>query len=363
MHTISYTSLIFAVSILMAFIFASKPVKGLAHQTPGMNDTIEGMRGIACIFVVINHSAWVLMHNGMQSKGIDYGIFSYFGNFGSFGVEIFFCITGFLFSSKIKKGKFDLSFFEKRIRRLAPAYIVVSTVILILFIMKHGNLIKNTSDISSLILQVYGFGFFGSGIILSGESITSLNAVIWTLPYEWKFYAILPFVSVIFGSKKLLIPSVIFSALFAYTQYIDNNTLWLYFIVGFIGSYIKPTTNNRISLAVSIFALFLLFYSIASSEYQYGFFRTIYVGGFFLLCIYSAPFYLRLSQIKIIGTISYGVYIVHQPVMFVVTNFFNKAFGINDFSLYALLAVDVVSSVVTVMLSGLMYKYLEKRFM
>ncbi|EEW5980224.1 acyltransferase, partial [Escherichia coli] len=117
MFTPSIISIAFSLSIIIFFISLTYPIRKLVYQSEKLNHSIEGLRGIACILVFVNHSAWMLTNNHIDSVKIDYTNFNYFGNFGSFGVELFFCITGYLFSSKIKSGEFDIEFFGKRIKR------------------------------------------------------------------------------------------------------------------------------------------------------------------------------------------------------------------------------------------------------
>lgn len=362
MYSIHYMSVVFALIIIFSFIITSKLTKGYVYQSKNLNLTIEGLRGLACIFVFVNHSAWVMTNNNISSESINYSIFNYFGNFGSFGVELFFCITGFLFSSKIKNGKFDLIFFEKRIKRLAPAYILVSTLVLILFTIKYNYLINSFSDFSLLIQQIYGFGFFGSGISIGNEVITSLNVVTWTLPYEWKFYATIPFIAVIFRNKKLLIPLILFALLYSFSQYLENHTLWVYFVIGFLGSYLKQVTEKPLRSLLVLLSVLLLIFSIISDEYQYGFLRIFYVGAFFLVCLLSNPFYLKMNTLTALGTISYGIYILHQPIMFSISNILVFLSSRDDFSFKYLLIISLSSLVITTILSIFMYKYVERRF-
>ncbi|MCI1184648.1 acyltransferase [Escherichia coli] len=362
MFTPSIISIAFSLSIIIFFIALTYPVRKLVYQNEKLNHSIEGLRGIACILVFVNHSAWMLTNNHVDSAKIDYTNFNYFGNFGSFGVELFFCITGYLFSSKIKSGEFDIEFFGKRIKRLAPAYLFVSLITFILFIVKYNNLIVTFDDISRVIQQIFGFGFFGSGIRVQGSTITSLNVVVWTLPFEWKFYAAIPFIAYCFRRRTILIPLFIFSFFVIYSQYVEDNTLWVYFITGFICSYIKPCKNKILCFACSISALVLIIYIILSNYYQYSAMRVIPISAFFILCVFSNPKWIKIKPLSIAGTLSYSIYLTHQAAMFCIVNIASILFNDFDFTTVHLLILAIISAILTIIASLFLYSKIERRF-
>lgn len=355
-------SIIFSSAIISIFVLSSFTLKKYVHQSERLNHTIEGLRGLACILVFVNHSAWMFTNNGIDSGLIDYDNFKYFGNFGAFGVELFFCITGYLFASKIKMGDFNLDFYGKRIRRLAPAYLLVAFVTFILFFIKYNYLINTLDDLSKVVQQIFGFGFFGSGVRVGGQVVTSLNVVVWTLPFEWKFYAMIPFIAYCFKNKALMIPLFIFSLSVVYSQYIEDNVLWLYFITGFVCSYIKKTTSKSLNCFLSILSLLLLIYIVLSTYYQYSAMRVIPISAFFIVCMISNPSWIRAVPISIAGTLSYSIYLTHQAVMFSVVNIFSAISDKEMMTTYALLTTALVSVVITMIVSMLLYKKVEKKF-
>lgn len=85
---------------------------------------------------------------------------------------------------------------------MVPAYIFTSTVVLLIFVFLNFNNIRWYYDYASLIKQIYGFGFFGSKIEVNGITDTSMNVVVWTLPYEWIFYAFVPFLAAAFKMRS-----------------------------------------------------------------------------------------------------------------------------------------------------------------
>ncbi|WP_141653757.1 acyltransferase family protein, partial [Erwinia billingiae] len=89
-------------------------------------DYIDGLRGLAALLVVCSHS-WRFRDIGFINDQITKADYFYMGNMGAVGVQLFFCITGFLFFKKIIKEGTSInwvSFYKARIKRLTPLYFV-----------------------------------------------------------------------------------------------------------------------------------------------------------------------------------------------------------------------------------------------
>ncbi|MBJ2204465.1 acyltransferase family protein [Pseudomonas carnis] len=93
LEVITLTLSIILLFVAFSSIFSSKIESAeVKHEYKFIN----GLRGLAAIFVFVNHAPFVLINLGVKNT-----VFSAWGqiypNLGSFGVQIFFCITGFLF--------------------------------------------------------------------------------------------------------------------------------------------------------------------------------------------------------------------------------------------------------------------------
>ena len=69
-------------------------------------DSIQALRGLAALFVVFQHIRFL--------------------NFGAFGVDIFFCISGFMIMFTTEKS--TKYFFRKRLIRILPLYYLMTLV-------------------------------------------------------------------------------------------------------------------------------------------------------------------------------------------------------------------------------------------
>jgi peptidoglycan/LPS O-acetylase OafA/YrhL len=143
---------------------------------------IDGLRSIAVLLVLVFHFNLV-------------GI----GKAGFIGVDVFFVISGFLISSliwsQLEKGRFALStFYLRRFRRLAPAFICVQLLLLacayFLFLPNDvADLIKQTVFAQTYLINFYlwkSVNYFG----LQAENISLLHC--WSLAVEEQFYLTYP---------------------------------------------------------------------------------------------------------------------------------------------------------------------------
>ena len=89
--------------------------------------SIQYMRAIAALLVVINHAAW----KGAQFSTDPLGWF----NIGGAGVDLFFIISGYIMCHTVylKKKNFS-SFLNARLKRIMPLYWVLTTMALTIFI-------------------------------------------------------------------------------------------------------------------------------------------------------------------------------------------------------------------------------------
>ena len=75
-------------------------------------------------------------------------------NFGSFGVDIFFVLSGFVISLVTFNNQNNITFIINRISRIVPIYWILSTALLIAAIvapqLMHQNTIENSNFINFL---------------------------------------------------------------------------------------------------------------------------------------------------------------------------------------------------------------------
>lgn len=359
-HNVTYASLFILFSLFVCFL-----INKIVDISPigSHNDlSLEGLRGIACLLVFVNHSYTVIAAIGLKSPYMNIQPAYAFEKMGAFGVSIFFCLTGFLFSSAIKKGIFDITFFQKRIYRLLPAYLVVSTIVFAIFMFQRYGQIKTIDEVMTVIRSVYGFGFWGGGIRVGSIWDWSLNVVTWTLPYEWKYYAAVPFLACAFAIKPLRISLIPLSLIIIYLGYQSEQIMWTYFLTGFIASYIKQSFTNYLKYALWVSMPLLFVYAIFGDFKVYAFEMFCATSLFFMAFISTRPSIFSNKSIANIGIISYSLYLVHQLSLNITFNSYSKFINLEQISTRYFILMQFGAISIAIILSAILYNKVEKRF-
>lgn len=361
----SVNNLLFSGALFISSIIACIAVNRIVKVSPigKHNDlSLEALRGFACILVFINHSYSVISAIGIKNKVIDIAPNIVYDKMGSIGVALFFCLTGFLFSSKIKNENIDIIFFKKRIYRLFPAYLATSIIVFMIFIYQRWEYVNDVNSIITIIQRVFGFGFWGGGIKVNDIWDHSLNIVIWTLPYEWKFYAVIPFIACIYSIKPFRYIVIPFIFIVMYIDFNSSTVLWVYFITGFIASYIKNTPKKFETLILYIAMPLSLAYYIYGDFKAYGWGMYILLSVFFFMFIRGRTDKLAIIGLSNIGIISYSLYLIHQPVLNLTFNFYSNIFDISLIENRAFTILCIISLLLSILVSSFLYNKVEKKF-
>jgi peptidoglycan/LPS O-acetylase OafA/YrhL len=142
---------------------------------------IDGLRAVAVVPVVIFHIAQSFMTGGYV------------------GVDIFFVISGYLISGNIfqdiKDNRFSVArFYERRIRRIGPAYAAVLCFCAAVVFLKFypAEAIKFSASLLAAVLSVTNFYYWVTSgyFALASEEMPLLHT--WSLSVEEQFYLIFP---------------------------------------------------------------------------------------------------------------------------------------------------------------------------
>ena len=286
--------------------------------------SIQILRGLAALSVVYFHITIV-----------DRSII-FLPIFGSYGVDIFFVISGFVMSLIVFNGEKPKDFALNRIARIVPLYWILTTALLLLTAIKPNLLNSTTFNLINYAKSLLFIPYFKEN-----GALNPLLAVGWTLNYEMLFYLCI-FISLIISKKFYAILTIsILSLLFLFSPYIDNKTLSAFFseklifefIFGMISfqlySIIKSKTVS-LYIPITIFLLSLIFMSIAES---YGLENRLWAFGIPSVCVLISFLMLeKIINVKnkfiifflVIGDASYAIYLSHLYVV----EFFHKIISI-----------------------------------
>ncbi|WFL66362.1 acyltransferase [Pantoea sp. X85] len=321
----------------------------------GKNTDIEALRSIAIIFVMIAHSR-KLLPDYVPGVGFMGMLQDYFGWWT--GVDLFFCISGFIITSNLLKYKiekkdaagfvsFALPFWVKRMFRLWPAawFWLTFVTVASIFLNKSGIF---ADPIRNLMYQVYamlnvanayGNVCFNTFQVTGGDRICGSNLVYWSLALEEQFYLIFPFIFFFLGKKKTLITVLLIAAIqiplnrggswlgFIRTDAISLGVALAIFSSSVLYEKFNPAFLRNRAFAFATFWLFTAFLALLGSS------KTVPVGfSTGLIAIVSAIMVwmasfnhdyftgsrLTKSISMWIGARAYSLYLAHIPSYFLI---------------------------------------------
>jgi peptidoglycan/LPS O-acetylase OafA/YrhL len=307
---------------------------------------------------------------------------SFFGRYLSpqFAVKSFFVISGLLIYRSYSKSSSISSYMEKRVRRIYPAYF---TVVVLAAIALWPLCVLPVS-------QYFGAGFWkylGANLIFlnflaptlpglfTSNSLPVVNGALWTLKIEVVFYLSVPVIHYYcnrIGTKKIMGAILCFSCIWKYGfAFLDSR----YYTHGIYS--LDPSRSIYSQLEVQFPAqlvyftagiLLFLYFDTLKLYFRSIFFITVILffldhwltgGALDVLWIsgivFVFGFWRYFGNFSKYGDFSYGVYIVHWPILQTMV-----ALG------YAKLnpVIFFVTSISLIALAGLlMWHFVESRFL
>lgn len=322
---------------------------------------IQGMRGLAVILVLFYH------------LGID----AISG--GYIGVDIFFVISGYLITSKliedINQGKFSfINFTIKRARRLLPAlfFTIAATFLASVFVFFPNEFRGISKSAINATFAYANFGYWSETGYFDAESTRKPLLHIWSLAVEIQFYLAWPII-IKFLHQREKLRSGLFavsicsfvaslwimkkdpSAAFFCTQY----RIWEFAAGGLV--YLYQDNSSRINskyhdfIFVTCITTILLTSTLFSETTRFPGENALLPVLASLGLIYSGSNtvmakLLTNSVIKYVGNISYSLYLVHWPVIVLVSYYLvRKLTNFEQFMLVGLIFL----------IGNLVYKFIE----
>lgn len=334
-------------------------------------ETLDGLRGFLALSVCFHHFAityyWKVNGEWLVPPEV------YYQNYGRVGVAIFFMITGFLFIAKLLNANWRvdwLKLFESRVFRIMPVYIfAVAVIATIVF---HNSSYQLNSSVFDLVKQFMKWAVFHGGPINEYEDArTIIASVDWTLKYEWAFYLSLPLIALILSRDSRWLNAILCCfvlLLFIYpVQFVRfDSTYIILFLVGGIAAYmVKMEWFNRVNVSskfVSALSVILLA-GVTFYTQIFSVLHVIMMSLLFILIVMGNDIFglLRLNSAKLLGEVSYSIYLLHGVVLYMVfTQFSVVDITTLDANTYSLLMP--VIGVMVVLLSCITYLYIEKPF-
>ncbi|MDG2047559.1 MAG: acyltransferase [Halioglobus sp.] len=310
-----------------------------------------------------------LVHAYELSGYKELGIISVFLS-SKIAVEAFFVISGFLVFMSYERSSSTGSYAEKRVRRVFPAYIV-AVVLCALGLVIISSLPYREYFSSQWIKYVLANLSFMNFIehslpgVFENNKINAVNGALWTLKIEVMFYLSVPVFVYLFrrigcltGLTVVYFSSVIYVfVLSVMTENTDSGLYAIlsrqlpgqlsYFMAGAFFYYFLDAFEKNTTYFVATAILILC----VNTEISLSFVQPFAIATlviFFGLFLYAGNF-------GKFGDISYGIYILHFPIIQI---FLDEAWFDEDPWLF-------LSGIIVVTLIGaiLMWHFVEKKFL
>lgn len=338
---------------------------------PGLN----GIRAIAALIVVIWHTdqfarLFELKKIGYHENGM-----------AGHAVDMFFVLSGFLITylllvEKEKTGTINLKkFYLRRILRIWPLYYFALAISIILV---YLGVVPDIEQFSSSVL-LYLF-LMANVAYITGIAISSISPL-WSVGVEEQFYLIWP--HIVKKTSKYLRTFILFCLAFIivkvafYILFTPKSEIFKFMsytridIMGFgaIGAYLVYSKSKWLNIIyrkeIQIIAWVILCISIFYHPLHLLDFADKELNAFFYLILIlnvatnkDSLISLENGIMNYLGKISYGIYVYHMIVIYVVSSIFlSLEISLNHYIVYPSITL------ITIAVSGLSYKYFETPFL
>jgi peptidoglycan/LPS O-acetylase OafA/YrhL len=315
---------------------------------------LDGLRGLAILLVLICHFGYAA-NSAAGHRWLFYLIDA--GSLSWSGVDLFFVLSGFLIGGILLDARnspnYFKAFYTRRVFRIIPIYAVVVVAFYVCVAAGIPGRIAGSDWLFGPTVPWHAYATFTQNIqyAVGGPTSAAWLAATWSLAVEEQFYLILP--AVIWFVSERWLPYVLGSAILAAP--LLRVFLNLNYSHGKIASFtlmpcradalllgvaaamlvrkrsiwesLKIQRRKLVSVWIVLLAglpLFILFgaadqlQSFWMSTLGFSWLAFFYLGLLLLALIYSNSWLggvFRNSWLKALGTISYGVYLLHWPVL------------------------------------------------
>jgi peptidoglycan/LPS O-acetylase OafA/YrhL len=367
------------------------PTQRIKPLSEGYFHSLDGLRGLAMILVLIFHFA------RMKSSAFTFEI-------GWVGLQIFFVLSGFLITRILLSSKnltlkhFLRQFYLRRALRIFPLYYGYLVLLLVLFF-----IINEPKDILGYYnyLLTYSYNF---SILSNDWQLSRMYVHLWSLSVEEQFYIIWPFAVYFLSTKslkKLMVGLILVVPLFRFLlqiyltntfeskdqEFIGNMVYWFSFshfdafalggalnfvsedflgiskkiwlYITLLGCIVAGSINGLALQAHGLFEISTLGYPLHSTINNQHIWSYSLLNLFFAALIWNTITAKRsifnFKPLQEIGKISYSMYIFHFAILII----FEKA-GIQHYNNYLGLMLYLV---VCTLFAYLLYHGVEKRIL
>ena len=345
---------------------------------------LHGLRCIAALMVIVTHVELFKARYGLPN------IYHFNKNFGVYGVDFFFVLSGFLityllFKEDEKFGFINLKFFYlRRIFRIWPLYYLLIIIVFFLVPLFNYPIVPGYNLTDNYIERLCFFIFFLPNVSKSFFEFIPYGGVMWSVGVEEQFYVLWPLLLkysknylktilysiVFFILIKIVIIIPFFDSFFSISKI---RTLLAYtrielMAVGALGAYAlyykKYTTVilNKHTVNLSVVLMFLLMFFLPKS---FDNVLHIFLSLPFVLLIINVAkgrtlFSFESKFFRWLGNISYGMYMYHMFIAGGIIYLF-KDLSASNFIFNIIIYILIIG--LTILVSHFSLRFIERPFL
>ena len=311
---------------------------------------LQYLRAVAALAVVYSHS--VIQVEDYQQ---------YLTDAGSFGVDIFFVISGFIMIYIAKPDDTPAAFFVNRMRRVVPMYWFFTFLMAAILLVMPGVFKATVFDFKALLSSL---AFIPHWNVAHPTEVWPIVAPGWSLNFEMYFYLVFA-ISLLFAERfRIAFITVVITAVFLVATALNDGqsaiaeffslSLVFEFILGMLlaaawkrGFRLPPSTAAWLLLSASCVLLIKL---PLPRIFEYG------VPSFLIV---TACLYVKIGEHRwavLLGDASYALYLSHIFTLGVLRKFVAPYLGEGQTAAYLFVAISLI---VCTLVSVLIHKYID----
>lgn len=339
-------------------------------KADNLNISVHGLRGVASLMVLFAHIFGGAAEHIYSDRPDFVAAVKPFWNFGTYGVWMFFTISGFVIMPSVLKYT-PKEFTLRRFLRIYPLFL--ATTLLFAVLNSLTDRYPETNDFASLFFSLTFLDLFTPTVQIAPNA--------WSLSYEAMFYALTCMTFWVLSRYETPLKFFILLAPLAFTLAHPNTLFFLAGMAIFFAHRAHRVLKGTLSRIVETVALAgcLLFASRDHLQYypeEFGRllpYAVVLSTALYFYCAASArsltATLLRNKMFLYFGTISYSLYLVHPYTYFATRHLFahfglftqDISLSMAAFSLAVFVPTLIASHLAHIGLERLPYQYYFKQ--
>jgi peptidoglycan/LPS O-acetylase OafA/YrhL len=339
---------------------------------PGKLETLDGLRAFLALGVFFHHGVityyWVV--TGVWGFPPD----RFYREVGTCAVQLFFMITGFLFWTKAIRGSASLpagKLLVGRVFRIAPMYLFISALVYGTIIAQSGFRLRGTTaELATGLASPLALGLI-KWMPINGVAPGPMNAEVnWTLQLEWGFYLLLPILAILATPRRFLVLALAAIVMLPWSLKIPYYWNSVDFLAGmaaahFIQSFGQVRALAGRFVAVASLASVAILPGLDVLGYRSSLVVKLLALAFLFLCVVNGNSFfgvLRSRGAKLLGTISYSLYLTHGFVLYLGRSTLARWLGHDEPSAVVFWAFLAACGAITILGAACTYRFVELPF-